>query len=222
MIGFSLGVACYQMLDSGLANIFVVETLKHGTDPLSYLQIRLQGPNPEYSISESPSTPFNQRHFFVIKENAALFHSIIWPRFFSGTSAWRRCDRSLKPFPKSVRNLISVIGALSSSLLTPTLNFRFCKHELQENNRFKNDQGFLGIPPEQSPAYATQCKIETWRIGLIGTFLVGLNHGLFERIQKNPHRFIKGAIQLTGATALIWYSSSSSSTVSFIAGALLG
>lgn len=218
MIQFLTGTACYQLIDSGLANILVVETLKHGTDPVSNVQIRLAGANPGYCRANGPNP--RQRDFFVIKENAGWFHSVFWPRYFSGATAGSRCFNALTYFPKPIRNVAFLIGTVSSSLLTPTLNFRFCKDELHQNNRFENDLNFLPFSME-SPAYKTQHKIEAWRIGLPGTFLVGLNQGLLERIQQNPQRFMKGAIQLTGAAALAWYSPTLS-TVSFIAGFVLG
>ena len=70
-------------------------------------------------------------------------------------------------------------------------------------------------------AYKTKEKVENWRIGFMGSILVGANASWLNRAKKNPWRLLKGVIQLIGAALFTWYAGNSIKTISFVAGVIL-
>jgi hypothetical protein len=54
-----LGDACYTLLDDEIANFLAVETLRHGTNPISYIGIRLLGGDPKKGDASYGATKGN-------------------------------------------------------------------------------------------------------------------------------------------------------------------
>jgi len=120
-----------------------------------------------------------------------------------------------------MQSLASIVTGAASCLFTPTLNFRFCKHELSKN-RFQNDAGFLGMPKDKTPAYCTAYKIEPWRISLIGSVFAGVNFELLDRVKKDPLLVAEGITQLAGAALVMSYVGTEAYTAAYLAGFALG
>lgn len=218
---FLFGSTVYSLIDCGIANVLCVETLRHGTDPVAYINIRLNGTDRKYDESTvGRLTPRIHQRTYILKEDCDWIHSI-WPRFFAFTSGVRRCDSLMSSFPKPIRNISSCVGGVISCVLTPTINFRFRKDEITQD-RFELDRGFIGAPDDITPAYCTKFKIEAWRIGVLGSILSGVDNNLFHRIKNNPMRFVKGLTQVTGAALAISYLGTEAISKSFLAGVALG
>jgi len=66
----------YNLLDDGVANFLGLETLRHGTNPISNLLIRFTGGNPNLGDAEfgSGGSHFScDRRFYVFKDHEYLF-----------------------------------------------------------------------------------------------------------------------------------------------------
>ena len=69
------GYLFYHLLDSGWANVLGVETLRHGTDPVGYMNIRIKGGSPYYGGKYRGSNPHGfgentEGFFYVFKDSA--------------------------------------------------------------------------------------------------------------------------------------------------------
>jgi len=74
---FLLGSLSYSVVDRGIANMLCVETLAHGTDPVAYVNIRLQGSDAQYDVTTcGRNTPPEKKRFYVLKENYVWWHGI--------------------------------------------------------------------------------------------------------------------------------------------------
>ena len=224
---FILGYCAYQALDRGLTNVLGVETLAHGTNLFAYPKILYYGgaPRTKEMIGTSLLSRNNKSEtlgwFYLFREHHPYLAQRLWPREFVWTSSVALVCKELAALKTSekassfFRTLFLKIFPFFNMIVVPTLHFRFLKKEITKE-RFKEDE-FFG----NEKAYKTNQLVEAWRIGPIGTLIVGLNQDLVNRVQENPMRLVKGAVQLTGASLLAWYSYPSIQTVSFIAGALL-
>jgi hypothetical protein len=88
----------------------------------------------------------------------------------------------------------SCVGGAFSAIVSPTIRFRFSKID---PIRLEDDPAYFGL------AYRTRQAIEPWRIGLLGSLLVGVNLEWFSRVQAKPIKFLTGVVQLTCATAIL-------------------
>lgn len=87
----------------------------------------------------------------------------------------------------------SCVGGAFSSIVSPTIRFRFSKID---SARLEDDPTYSGL------AYRTRQAIEPWRIGLLGSLLVGVNLEWFSRVSAKPIKFLTGVVQLTCAIAI--------------------
>lgn len=210
----------YEFIDSGLANVLGLETLRHGTNPISWVQIHLQGGNPNFGRAQfgSRGEETEANFFYVIKDSAfqmnakgleevhtintfaeKVFCNIFWqkgtgtrifPRFFATLSGFNFISEDRQN--RSFSNLFfSCIGGAISFFFSPTIRFRFSKVD-----SFEDDPEFNGL------AYRTQKIVEPWRIGLIGSLLSGVNSDWYSRARANPLKIATGVVQLTCAVAL--------------------
>lgn len=214
--GFITSNTICNLFDSGLANMLGLETLRHGTNPINYLSILINGGDPSHGGKTSGSNAFrheteNQFHVFKDNEyernigpNILRIKGIgnrIFPRFFAGLSGYNFVaqwfsDSRANAAPTILKycvNIISCIGGFISCLITPTLRFRFSSIDHQ---RFENDPRFPGT------AYRTRQAVEPWRIGLLGSLITGINLNWFSRIQANPWKLFTGILQVICAIAI--------------------
>lgn len=220
---FAIGTVAYSLFDDGLANVLGLETLRHGTNPINYVGMRINGGDPSHGGKDSGSNKGitddkTTNLFYVFKDNEfpALLNdseatylirlilnikglgSRMVPRMHVALSGYNFIAQA---FPKSEDSkessyfsiFCSSIGGIFSLLITPTVRFRFSEID---PTRFTNDNQYDGI------AYKTSQVIESWRIGLLGTILTGINLEWFSRIRANPIKILTGVVQLTCAIAI--------------------
>jgi hypothetical protein len=235
VISFMLGSVLSQMVDNGLANLLVVETLKHGTQPLAYAQIRLYGAKVRDSATVGSTRPGEGGcesnsigYFFVTKEKATYLQSLVVTRVHTFISTYNNAGLGLHSTllnkPSVSRHIVFtsliVIAGLVSTCVTPTLNFRFLKEEIP--HRFENDPDYNytdGKTQKDGPCYRTNQKIEAWRIGFFGTIVASLQGNYLDRVKNNPMRCLKGAIQLIATGFIVWHFYKSLDKTALIAGA---
>lgn len=92
-----------------------------------------------------------------------------------------------------INKIIGTFGGLMTLLTTPIVKVRIC-----DTTDFKND------PEYGEMAYKTSKAIAPWRMGLLGTFVSGINLDLAHRIRSDPKKFFSGFIQLAIAAAFIY------------------
>lgn len=223
---FITGATVYRLFDDGLANFLGLETLRHGTNPVNYISIRIFGGDPTCGGNSSGSThcaaaytgmndPNLANHFYLFKDTEMYkvrgfespIKNIIYPTakrvlpvIHSALSSYSFVTRNFSSnddmIVKIVGTIIGVFVGLVAGAFTPTLHFRF--NEI-DHSRLKNDREYSGI------AYKTSQKVEAWRIGLIGTLTTGLNFEWFERMRANPYKILTGVIQLVSSIALAYF-----------------
>jgi hypothetical protein len=112
-----------------------------------------------------------------------------------------------KPYLRVINYIVplfSTIGGLVNIAITPTLRFRFSDIN---SNGIENDTNYpvpehhpdRGHPTKGYVAYRTAQRVEAWRIGLLGSIIVGLKT---RNIKANPSKTLTGIVQLTCAVAL--------------------
>lgn len=219
MINFTLGAITYTLIDEGIANFFILETLRHGTNPIDYIKIRLEGGDPNYG-GKSNEYPGSEGWFYIFKDHEiklenfgvadktiekilSFYHYFIpkkiLPRIFVARSGYKLTTR-LIPIKESSNEIfkktkigLSILGAVTSLTLCPTLKFRFAEIDPK---RLENDEDFDGL------AYKSAKKIEPWRIGILGSLLTGVNFGWFGRAKKHPSRTFSGLLQAISGISL--------------------
>lgn len=230
----------YELFDSGIANILGLETLNHGTNPLNHLRIRMTGADPTHGHKSSGSTQGwhtdnTTNYFYVFKDSqyalkpdphAPLLYQMliepilctqgignrILPALHTILSGYNFTAHYFQGIRYSTR--ISYISGICSFLFSPRLRFRFTQIDLK---RFENDPKYWGA------AYRTKYPIEPWRIGLLGSLLVGINLDWFSRVKAHPLKILTGTVQLTCSIAITFFSLSTFAAQPglVIAGALL-
>lgn len=98
----------------------------------------------------------------------------------------------------SANTIFQKVSGLVSLIITPTIRFRFSSIDA---DRIQNDPAYI-IPKVGSTAYKTARKIESWRIGLLGSILTGVNLEWFSRAKQHPSRVMTGAVQLVACLGL--------------------
>lgn len=214
----------YQLMDQGLADTLALETLRHGTNVINNLRIRVMGGCPSKSCDPSGSTygtPLyssdiqNKKYFFLFKDTQSL------PSFIAMTSTssenGSECQKPsykqivchsivLRIFPRrhailSSNNMLST--QLSSGIIYQQEKFipqAFLASFISPTLLFR----FSHIDPvrlEDDPnyssmAYRTEQVVEPWRLGPIGSLLTGVNLDVISRAEKKPEKVAMGIAQL--------------------------
>lgn len=210
----------YNLIDSGLARFFALETLTHGAGPLGYIGISLNGADPNYGGGKTGSSvAFGQdylirnskNYFHVFKDSAFsgtfcdstpvpmlcnTFANQLLPRYHAILSGMANFGYSAAN--KSGNLVQGAIGAVSG-FLTPTLKFRFTPEEVincSDTCRFEDD------PDYNRAAYRTSKAINATHLGITGCLSQGINSGTFDRMSDNPGKVLLG-ITLLGTAALV-------------------
>jgi len=203
----------YNLIDQGVANTLALETLRHGTNPINNVRIRLAGGSPSKSCDPSGSTfgtPLysddfkNKKYFFLFKDTEystpyieAIFKDPIISKVISkvevcfltkahtilSCSNMLGIDHKYEPNPFKAQP-ISILAAC----ISPTLRFRFSHIDPL---RLEDDPNYFGR------AYRTDQLVEPWRLGLVGSILTGVNSDLPSRAEKKPEKAVTGITQLT-------------------------
>ncbi len=238
LVVFRLGHVLYKLADSGIANALGLETLRHGTNPLSNLLIRIFGGNPRFGEAPGGSTKDwcqckSENYFYLFKDSEFLLSKSlkpldniallrILPRFHAALSGYNLTNRflagkNLTQLPLIIRVpavFFNCLGGALSVLISPTLRFRFSEID---SSRLENDSDYY------QAAYRTGKRVEAWRIGMTGSFLTGLNFDWYARAKSKPLKVLTGVIQLGCAFAIASRVKELviANPYSFLAGALL-
>jgi hypothetical protein len=192
-----------------------LETLRHGTNPVSYVGIALFGGNPSHGGTAIASTSGwasdkeianTKGYFYMFKDSEfgsstgtwlakrvfPLAHSFLSGYNFTATFFSLNNNDNTSIVITVCGVFFGTIGGIISVLITPIAKFRFNKID---PTRLINDQDY-------DVAYKTQQKVEFWRNGLLGTIFTGINFEWYERASANPAQIFTGVIQLTAGVAL--------------------
>lgn len=219
---FWAGLGCwstYNLADAGLARLFALETLTHGTGPLGYIGISLNGADPNYGGGKTGSSVVahsfyvekSKNFFYVFKDtefNEAPCNDTLIPILCStlGNQILARRHAVLSGMANfgystvyNTGNAVQgVLGALAG-FFTPTLKFRFIPEEVVKCNegcRFEDD------PDYNRAAYRTSQAIKPHHLGFSGTISQGINAQMFNRMYNNPAKVLLG-IALLGAAGIM-------------------
>ena len=194
----SIGIlTSYYLVDSGLAHLLVLETLRHGTGPLGYIGISLFGADPNYGGSFTGSSAGiysiksmkNSKNFFhVFKDSEFPFPPFnkILPKVhstLSGIASVRSNEDNAVIYIAK-----SVFGAIFG-FLTPTLKFRFAPSDILNCTKsciFEND------PDYGKKAYRTSQFISSTHLGITGSLTQGLDETTLTRILNDPIQALFG------------------------------
>lgn len=222
---YCLGNTLYRLGDNGLANVLGLETLRHGTNLINFLSIRLFGGDPAHGGKKTGSTNGHnddkdiKNYFFLFKDSEwkahitkddSLFEKIIivligqptimarWHTFLSGYNwSYQIFSGSPKTNRENyARILFSGLAGAATWLVTPTLRFRF--------NQIDQDK-LAHDPHYHGAAYRTSQKVEAWRIGTLGTLITGMNTEWFRRAKNKPTKIATGIVQLAAAAAIFYF-----------------
>lgn len=223
-ISFAAGNIFYNFLDDGVANVLGLETLRHGTNPLSNLLLRINGGNPKFGGASTGSTKNwndddTRNYFYLFKDSEfrpdspnlsdrltkiiskILFFSRLLPRYHAALSGFNLASRFLNE--KSLTNESIIIKCFrvfvgciggAASLLISP-TLRFRFAKISPK-RLENDPAYGGC------AYRTKQIVEPWRLGLIGSLITGVNLDWFARAKAHPLKVLTGTVQLTCAIAM--------------------
>jgi hypothetical protein len=204
----------YNLIDRGLSSFLVMETLTHGTGPLGYIGININGADPNYGGGETGSSvgggvPHyinnSKRKFHVFKDTEFSFDSEpihnsllrqALPRQHAVLSGMANFGVSLLNGKVDAKGVI--LGGISG-FLTPTLKFRFTPDEVincGDSCIFENDPDYAGC------AYRTTEALPANRLGMTGSLVYGVNSDMFNRMSTNPQKMLVGASLLAAGILL--------------------
>jgi hypothetical protein len=98
MFALTAGNCIYHLVDDGLANLLGLETLRHGTNPVSYVSIALFGGNPShggtaigstYGWASDKETASTKGYFYLFKAK--------WSYVYQNTKITHRAKKELFP-----------------------------------------------------------------------------------------------------------------------------
>lgn len=202
------GKLIYALVDQGIANTLALETLRHGTNPISYIFIRIMGGLPNLCVTNCNwGSTFGlaadaSRYFFVFKDSEFPWYKAplllqpiiksILPYGHKFLSAYNLVFHRMKmkiPF-------IARIAGIVNCFITPVLKFRFAEID---------PKIFINDPDYGGAAYKTNEVIAAWRIGILGSLITGINFQWLDRVCTKPEKFITGIVQLAVGGSLIAY-----------------
>lgn len=211
----------YNLIDSGLARFFALETLTHGAGPLGYIGINFNGADPNYGGGKTGSSVGgglachiqNSKNFFHVFKDSAFpeiyCHPTRWQimcKIVNSNLVYARYHAVLSGMANFGYSTVNKSGNVLQwargtvlGFLTPTLKFRFTPEEVLNCNdtcRFEDDPSYDGA------AYRTSQAINASHLGIWGSFSQGINSGMFNRMSSNPEKVLLG-IALLGVAALV-------------------
>lgn len=209
------GATVYNLADGGLAKTLVLETLRHGTNLVNNLKIRIFGGTPS-KHGYTPNFKYDNTtgYFYIFKDSelslngipkkkASLIESFIYStalaclvkahaRISSGMQAYYFLGYPKITDSTHIPGKIQAISMIGM-ILSPTLRFRFSHIDPK---RMEEDENYFG------EAYKTAQTIEPWRIGPLGSCLTGFNTDWFARVKNDPSKALTGVAQLVAAGIL--------------------
>jgi hypothetical protein len=171
-----------RFADQGLSNALGLATLRHGTNPYSWVSIHIMGADPSYggaAIGGDFGMGFdhqNRNNFFV----AHRYTGRVISRGYAMMSTANLINKII-PY-------IGYVFGIYIGLILPNIKFRFSDKEIQGS--FRVD------PTMRNDAIYTGNRICPWRIGVIGTIFAVFSTDTFENMCSDPLRVITGIAQL--------------------------
>ncbi|MGH2612193.1 MAG: hypothetical protein ACRDFB_03980 [Rhabdochlamydiaceae bacterium] len=236
-----------RFADQGLANTLGLNTLRHGTNLISWLAIHIIGALPSMggsSVGGDAGFNFDTQNinkFYLIKDSGLIF-----TRSEKSSCIWNFFERSTYAFGfsriyagKSTLNLCTyILGGFGRINLNQII---LPKHK----KLFQVIGLIIGIfhpilkfrcSPEVAASYtdddtliwnaacSTHQGIAPWNIGILGTVSNSLTLKTFNRILDNRQKLITGLAQLALAGCSAYYLAPlmTAHRTAFIAGAILG
>lgn len=199
--GFALG----HLVDQGAANFTGLATLRHGTNPLSWISIHITGALPVCGASRiggdaSLGDPHQMRtNYFYMSRGSGTFNAL--PPIFS-IQIKRWMPRSYTYL--STNNLLKTVYlpgilrypiAFLTTLVLPTIRFRFPQATADAFE--KDPAAFMG-----NIACRTNAWISPVNIGSVGTIWHSLTYKTPIRMAQHPLRVITGIFQLAIAAKI--------------------
>ncbi len=181
-----------RFADQGLSNALGLATLRHGTNPYSWLSIHIKGADPSYGAVDFGGD-------FGMGFDAANRNSFFVAHTFSGRSISKtyafRSSQLL--FKKIFSESWASVGANICWFVLPNIKFRFSDYEV--GKWFQDDPSMTGV------AKFTRDRIYPWRIGVIGTVWASLTPYTIVNMCTSPIRVITGVAQLAFVGIIAFY-----------------
>jgi hypothetical protein len=225
---FWAGLGCwstYNLIDRGLASFLVMETLTHGTGPLGYIGINMNGADPNYGGGKTGSSVGGGSEFHILnsqkqvhvfkdtefslkdtefpldgcKVSPTICNGLLsggLPRLHAVLSGMANFGYSAVNRTGDAKD--AFLGGIAG-LLTPTLKFRFTPDEVINCGDaciFENDPDYSGL------AYRTTQALPANRLGMTGSLTYGVNSGMFNRMHTNPQKMLMGVTLLAAGILL--------------------
>jgi hypothetical protein len=176
-----------RFADQGLSNALGLATLRHGTNPYSWLSIHIVGAMPSFGAlcfggdGGRWYVQQNTNNFFV----AHRYTGRVVSRGYSMLSTGYLFSYII---PHCIIPYVGYFFGLCAGMFLPTIKFRFSDAEIRKS--FQNDPTML------NHAIYTGNRIYPWRIGVIGTFFAVFSTNTFGNMCSDPLRVITGVAQL--------------------------
>lgn len=216
-------LTAYNLLDAGLSRFLVLETLTHGTGPLGYLGISLNGADPNFGGGSTGSSNVigneihidnSKNYFYVFRDSdfpsvcttSADPFTCFWmgnkitPRMHAILSGIANVGCSIKDSRFMRGNLGKIALGILAGMLTPTLKFRFTPDEIlncTDSCLFEDDPNYYN-----HQALRTSKWISPIHLGITGSITQGVNTDMFNRMIANPEKALTG-LALLGAAAYV-------------------
>lgn len=218
----------YNLLDAGLARFLALETLTHGTGPLGYFGISLNGADPNYGGGDTGSSVsigrvqhvINSKNYFHVFKDSEVnyfsdgtpypiwhFLSIVMAKMHAvGSGMSNFGSTTSEGLSKTIRSLAGAVAGF----FTPTLKFRFKPEEVLHCNYFSRlEQGYNDNPCRfqndieyRGLAYRTSRAIPPTYLGVIGSLTQGLDSKTFYRMFNSPIKVAFGVALLATSAAI--------------------
>ena len=217
----------FRLADQGLSNAAGLATLRHGTNPLSWVAIHLVGAVPAAggnSIGGDYGKSFdyqNKGRFYFAKGSPyplPVFLKRYEVRLLPKTYAAKSTINLLK-ICRLNRTAAVLLGIFIGTLL-PTIRLRFSQEKVER------------MFPDYSTQYEMGCSTDKWipptNIGTLGTVCNSLTYRTLVRMCMNPLRVLTGVIQLAMAGGALYFchtrckSFVEAHKTAIVAGAILG
>lgn len=216
-IAFTGSYYIARCADQGLADFLGLQTLRHGTNPISWIAIHIMGALPKmggsaiggdkgYCDSQNKNYFYTQgdiepdkycRDYLQIRAWNILSQRGI-PKTYAVASTFNLLTGGrYKSFitQRKFRVILRVCAApiLAAGLVLPTIKFRMSDRKICNMER----------DPTMEGAYRTHAWQHPLRIGLIGTIWASCTYKTPARMYQNPDRVLKGValMAISGAAA---------------------
>ena len=199
-----LGRACqyyllYSLWDSAISNLLAVETLRHGTNPLNFCSIQVNGLDPEAGAKKGGETKYIERlgqgeHSSKVD---CTNHVFVWKDIKFGEEGNNSCVNNHSLSKKLTHYLEKVLGVRAYVFISTMSIFPRTGNAIKDKVwdavagivggictlitptlKFHYDTAEISgkfelDPSARNQAYRTAEKISPWRLGITGSLISG-------------------------------------------------